>query len=86
MTVDVKVKISVGKGKEVVLDNADAKELYEALKAMYDHPVITYPTVIEKIVERDVWPWRSPSWIPDTRPNTVTYCNGSVSATARVVK
>jgi hypothetical protein len=83
MTVDVKIRISVGKGKEVVLDNAEAKELYEALKALYAKPVITYPTVIEKIVERDAWPWVTPRWV--YKGNTATYCRDNVSATARTI-
>jgi hypothetical protein len=88
MKIDVKVKIKLDKGKEISLGDGEARKLYEALKALYAQPVITYPMIIERIIEpeRGPWRWRSPYWIADTRPNTATYCNGNVTATARIIE
>ena len=49
MNVKIEVKIKMKNGKEVTLNNDDARELYFRLKDIYDHPVITITPYVPTI-------------------------------------
>lgn len=42
MNVNIEIKIKI-EGKDIVLNNEDAKELYSKLKDIYDKEIISFP-------------------------------------------
>jgi hypothetical protein len=67
MEVNVEVKIKIGKEKQIVLKNEDAKELYLKLKELYEQkteyvPYPYYPTTYPTTYPSP-WVWKEPYYI-----------------------
>jgi hypothetical protein len=77
-TVEVFVKIKIGKEKEVVLSEKEAEELYEKLQEVFGSPPIPY-----RIPWIPVEPWRERPW---TQPYWVTYTTEDAGNTGGFVK
>lgn len=88
MEAKIQVKIKMEKGKEITLNQEEAKELFLKLKEIYDQPekityIPTYP------IYRD-WTWKpvpyTPCWTTTAGTATITYSTADNNADTVTIK
>ena len=69
MNVDIELKIKMNDGKEVILNNDEAKELLGKLKEIFPDPVYIPPT---PVFIQEPYRWWEKVWYSDSGTITIT--------------
>lgn len=87
MKVSVEIKIKTKSGKEVVLDSADARELFMELKKFYEKEKEYVPSPYPVYPYRPYYPYNPPYYVWTSKSGTtaVTYTGGQVVSSSTVM-